>query len=131
MIEELKRIIRFGLIGGSGIIVNMTVLALLFTVLSVPLWLASALAIQSAIITNFLGHHYYTFRSNGKKRTRFITFQLISMSTATVSWALLNGLALAFGTEPWWIVYAYNLLAIGAGFALNYLLNTNLTWAKT
>ncbi|MFT4307876.1 MAG: GtrA family protein [Candidatus Woesearchaeota archaeon] len=126
---NIARIVRFGLVGGSGIIVNMGVLALLYTVFSLPLWLASALAIQSAIITNFIGHHHYTFRgTNGSMTKRFLTFESISITTALVSWATLNALAFVFGVHPWWIVYAYNFLSIALGFSLNYVFNTTYTW---
>ena len=129
MIGELARMIRFGLVGGSGVLVNLGVLALLYTVLSLPLALASALAIQSAIITNFLGHHAYTFRGvEGSIAKRFLAFESISITSAFVSWSILNGLALVLGTHPWWIIYAYNLVAIAVGFGLNYLFNTTFTW---
>ena len=125
----IMRMVRFGLVGASGVIVNMSVLALLYTLLSVPLMIAIALAIQSAIITNFIGHHVFTFRGRGKIGKRFASFEIISITTALVTWGVHNGVAFAFGTTPWWMVYAYNLIAIGTGFILNYTFNTTVTWA--
>ena len=121
--------IRFGLVGSIGVIVNMGVLALLYSVLGTPLWLASAIAIELAILSNFAGHTLFTFRRyEGRLLRRFGSFQAISLITAVLSWAVLNGLALWFGATPEWIVYAYNLVAIGVGFLSNYALNRLFTW---
>lgn len=129
MKRHAKRMMRFALVGGSGVIVNMAALAVFYDGFGLGLALASALAIQIAIITNFIGHHLFTFvGSSGSIIRRFISFELISLATATITWIILNGLAFAFGAEPAYIVYVYNLIAIGIGFIANYLLNASSTW---
>lgn len=107
----------------------MAMLAITYDVLAIPLAIASIIAIQCAIVTNFTGHHLFTFQgTHGSLLKRFVTFETISISTAALSWAVLNGLALIFGTDPPLVVYAYNLIAIAVSFLANFTLNVSSTW---
>ena len=115
--------------GGFGSIADMSVLALLYHGLHVPLSIATAAAFEAAIVTNFFAHSHLTFRT-GRDRMgrRFASFQLMSLVAGSVVWIVVNGLAYAFGTDPGWIVYAWNALGLLAGFIVNYTLNVSTTW---
>lgn len=121
--------IRFSLVGGFGSIADMGTLAILYHGLHVLLSIATALAFEAAIITNFFAHAHITFRT-GRHRLgrRFVTFQLMSLVALSVVWSVVNGLAYLFGTKPFWVVYVWNALALGSGFIVNYTLNVSTTW---
>lgn len=51
------RIGKFGVVGGSGIVVNTAVFWILTSYLQLPLVVAGWLAIESALCTNFLLNH--------------------------------------------------------------------------
>ena len=57
------RFLRFAAVGASGVVVNLGALALLTTAGLTPT-LASALAIQVSILTNFFLNDFWTFRDH-------------------------------------------------------------------
>lgn len=54
--------LRFGIVGLSGVVVNQGLLMLLHGTFKAPLLLSSILAIEVSILTNFLLNHTWTWR---------------------------------------------------------------------
>ena len=54
--------LRFGVVGLSGVIVNQGLLMLLHGTIGAPLLLSSLIAIEVSILTNFLLNHTWTWR---------------------------------------------------------------------
>ena len=127
--RELQRILRFGLVGISGIIVNMGILWWLTERAGIYYLYSSAVAIETSIITNFLLNDLWTFEGGTGHRMerrlhRFVSFQLVSMGGLVVNIAVLY-----IGKEIFGIYYLVaNLLGILAAFVWNYLVNRNVTW---
>ena len=124
----LKRFVRFGIVGGIGAVVN-TIILYLLTQAGMYYVIASVIATEVAIISNFLGNNYFTFRERkgGSMTRKFLVFQGISMlsllCTVTVLWILTT----VFGER---LLLAWNLLAIFAASLLNFTLNLKFTWKK-
>ena len=84
------RFIKFCLVGASGVVVNLGSLAFL-SWLGLLSSLASAIAIELSIISNFVFNDRWTFRSqyeSGSWLRRGARFQLVSMVGALIQWCV-------------------------------------------
>ncbi len=120
---ELARFIRFGLVGGSGVVINMLALYLLHDEFGSPLSRSSLLAISLAILNNFMWNNFWTFRATGIQTRRVVQFVAISLVGMVINLAVLN-LLFAAG-----IHYApANLAGIMVATAWNFYANSRWTW---
>ncbi|RSS79776.1 GtrA family protein [Streptomyces sp. WAC06614] len=90
--ERLRGIVRevakFGAVGGLGVLVNLGVFNLIRNTTDLQVGRANVIAISVAIICNYIGFRYFTYRDrdkSGRKRelTLFIVFSLIGMVIET------------------------------------------------
>jgi dolichol-phosphate mannosyltransferase len=129
--DEWRKIARFGLVGLSGIFVNMGLLYAL-TEFAGLYYLASAvIAIEVSIVNNFVWNDIWTFGSTdnlrfGRKVQRFGSFQAVSMGGLLVNMAVLFFLSDIAGV--YYLVA--NLAGILVAFAWNYGVNRHYTWKK-
>ena len=107
-----SRFLRFCTVGLSGVGVNLGVLALMTQFAMHPM-LASGLAIEISILSNFTANEFWTFKDRGirgRRVSRLWQFQLVSLLGAVVqcsvfavcyfSWAIVtNQLQLHEATE--------------------------------
>lgn len=126
--EEWEKILRFAVVGCSGIVVNMGLLWLLTTA-GIPDLVSLAVAIELSIVNNFIWNERWTFGGGeghrfSKVRHRFTSFQAVSIGGALINWVLYLLLTRLGGFE--WLLA--NLAAILVAFAWNYLVNRNVTW---
>lgn len=115
------------MVGGSGVVVNMSVLALLVSAAGWAPVPAAVVATELAILNNFLWNDRWTFRD---RRTgtrwykRLLRYNSITLGGLAISVGVLAGLLHFFH----WHYLAANLCAIGAGVLWNYSVNSWLTW---
>ncbi|HEY8599890.1 MAG TPA: GtrA family protein [Thermomicrobiales bacterium] len=122
---EIARFIRFGLVGGSGVVINMLALYLLHDEFGFPLSRSSLIAISLAILNNFLWNNFWTFRATGIQTRRVIQFVAVSLVGMVINLAVLN-LLFAAG-----IHYApANLAGIMVATAWNFYANSRWTWGE-
>ena len=86
-----RRFLRFAAVGATGVVVNLGALALLRAVGRVQTNVASALAIELSILSNFLLNHGWTFRDRREAGRsvggRLARFHLVSGAGAIVQFA--------------------------------------------
>jgi dolichol-phosphate mannosyltransferase len=153
-----RRFIKFGLVGLSGVPVTLLANYLLHAVAGLPLTLSTALAVEVAIFTNFLGNHLWTFAdSDARARTlprveqqpvvgpivtwalrpgvrRFAKFNAVSLVGLVITTAVTTFTASHYGTElreiagPYYFLLA-NLTGIAVAMVWNFLANAVWTWA--
>lgn len=132
----IGRLIRFGLVGLSGVVVDMAALYLLSepTMLGLGLTRSKILAAEVAILNNFFWNDIWTFgdlaknQNTWKKRfKRFIKFNLICLAGLILNVLILNVLFNVFGINR----YVANLLAIAVVTIWNFWLNLKLSWRVT
>ncbi|NJN73957.1 MAG: glycosyltransferase [Limnothrix sp. RL_2_0] len=130
----LKRLLQFGLVGASGLIIDMSLLYLLFDGLGWGLTRSSLIAAEIAIINNFLWNDRWTFRDASKNQRQFrktikrlLKFNLICALGLGIKILLLNIFFNSFG----WNAYLSNFLAIVLVTAWNFLLSWKLGWRVT
>jgi dolichol-phosphate mannosyltransferase len=116
------KILKFGIVGGSGVVVNMGLLYILTTYFNIDYKISSFFAIETSIITNFLLNNYWTWQDQSEKKFSVKIMQYhISVGIAAI---LANWLLLVFLTEVVGIYYMIsNLIGIAVGTALNFVIN--------
>ncbi|MCF7824268.1 MAG: GtrA family protein [Candidatus Marinimicrobia bacterium] len=124
-----KRFIIFTFVGVSGIVVNSGILFLLKEYLHLPLSFASLLAIQVAILNNFVWNMRFTWADREMKgfeavRAGLLRFTLVSWVAGALNWIIL--LLLNHFTGLYYLLA--NLIAIFIASVLNYLLNDYWTF---
>jgi dolichol-phosphate mannosyltransferase len=126
---ELGMLIKFMLVGLSGVIVNEGVYWLLtrFGGLAAFDWLAVIVGIEVSIITNFILNDTFTFakRRRGKSfMGRLLRFNLICLAGAAIQWGLFMLFTRLFGVYD----LLSNFIGIVVAFLWNYFVNRNWTW---
>ncbi len=125
---EIDRLVKFSIVGTSGIAVNQFFLWLFAGILGKGiknLMTANILATELAIINNFTWNDLWTFRDLKRRplHRRLLSFHLAALTGAAVQWAI-------FGT----LVYlgmnylVANLIGIGFSFIVRFLVNRHVTW---
>lgn len=130
----VKRFLKFGLVGGSGVVVDMTILYVLHGVLGLGLTRSAIAAAEVAIISNFIWNDIWTFSDLSRQQRdrqrvfkRFLKFNLICLAGLVLKVLLLNVLFNLFGMNA----YLANLLAIAAVTLWNFWVNLKLNWRVT
>ena len=141
--------IKFLIVGGVGYLVNQGTLFLLydsplsgilpakgtdfdflfFTHTDIRLLIASVLAVELSIVSNFLWHERWTFLNRDRRASlpvRFLTFNFPSLGSPIISVATVNILTPSFGVNP----YIANTIGIGLGTTWNWTWNSRIIWPQ-
>ena len=121
-------LVQFGLVGLSGTLVNLALLALLVTA-GLPHLLAALIATEVSIINNFVWNDRWTFKRAGGQSSlldRFKRFQVVSSLTAILTLGLFT--LLADGLH--WNYLLAQFVAIGIATVVNFSVNSTFTWGK-
>ncbi len=85
------QLVRFGLVGGVGFVVNVAVYALFVHGVGVEYRIASVAAWFVAVVNNFVLNRHWTFDARGgRARAQAIRFLLVSLVAEVVSLLLLT-----------------------------------------
>ena len=131
----VRRYITFGIVGASGIGVDMAALFVLAApcMLHLNLSLAKALAAEIAIGSNFIGNELWTFRDRAAadlswrgRESRFGKFNMICLAGIGISVLLLNLQTRFFDVN----MYVGNLIAIVVVSLWNFGMNQRFGWKK-
>ncbi|MBS7642715.1 MAG: glycosyltransferase family 2 protein [Candidatus Bathyarchaeia archaeon] len=118
------RILKFAIIGVTGIIVNLSILALLINYL--PVWISGLIAIETSILSNFIANDLWTFSSRRSKHSmarRMIEYHGAVAIGAVINYSVLVGLTY-LGINP----IIANMVGILLGFIANYVLSEIVVW---
>jgi dolichol-phosphate mannosyltransferase len=126
---ELWRFLKFAVVGGSGVLVNLGVYWLITRLLHMNIYGAQAVSFEASVISNFLLNNFFTFADRRVSQTlpfliQFLKFNGISLAGYGIQVAALFLLHTVLG------VYDVVALAIGIIVATvwNYLVNLGWTW---
>jgi putative flippase GtrA len=139
------RVIKYGIVGFTGVAVNLSALALLFTLTSQRGWIPSTVANVISTVTNFVLHNLWTFSDRQHQGVRlvrgFLYFALTSLLSISVTTLAYVGFTRLAGHLPivgahqgshqlgLAIALACQFVAILLGAAISYTLNREFTWA--
>ncbi|MEM1425852.1 MAG: GtrA family protein, partial [Cyanobacteria bacterium P01_H01_bin.130] len=131
---QVGRLVRFGIVGFSGVFVDMGVFYVLRGILGWGLTRSAILSAEVAILNNFLWNDRWTFGDIAKAQTqrrqaikRFLKFNLVCLSGLLLNVTIMNILFNGFGVDE----YAAKLLAIAAVTVWNFWFNLKLSWRVT
>jgi putative flippase GtrA len=120
------RVLKFAIVGGVGVAINLAALYVLSRWAGLPLVAASALAVELAAISNYLLNDTWTFGTRSPSLSRFAKFNVASLVGM-----VLNVLCVWLLTRLGLYFLVANLIGITAGFATNYTFSVSWVWAQT
>lgn len=123
------RFLRFAVVGCSGVLVNMGMLALFTEIFHLYYLISSIIAIELSILSNFMLNDTWTWQDRKKRsfRTRLFRYHV----SAGISGLLFNWGLLLLLTKAFHIHYLLaNLIGICFGMASNFILNNFWTFRK-
>ena len=132
----IKRFMQFGLVGLSGVFVDMAIFYLLHDpkALGWALTRSKVIAAEIAIVNNFLWNDRWTFGDISSQQSgwqtrikRFIKFNLVCLVGLGLNVLILNILVNYFGVNA----YIANLMAIAIVTIWNFWINLKLSWRVT
>ena len=129
--KEWKRVFKFGLVGLSGIVINMGVLWYLTEFVGFYYLVSSLFAIELSILNNFVWNEFWTFKGIRQHQLSSRWHRIISFHVVSAGGLVINMGVLYFLTSIVGVFYlTSNLIGIMVGFGWNFLLNRNITWVK-
>ncbi len=134
----VERFVRYGLVGFSGVFVDMGLLYLLIDRAGLGIILSKIIAAEFAIINNFLWNDSWTFadvtqRQKGWKARfrRLLKFNVICLLGLILDVVLLKLFYHFIFADHLKYVYFANLIAIGLVAIWNFWINLKLSWRVT
>ncbi|MBE9061894.1 glycosyltransferase [cf. Phormidesmis sp. LEGE 11477] len=132
----MRRFIRYGTVGFSGVIVDMALLYLLYQGVGLGLTTSKIIAAEAAILSNFFWNDIWTFADMVRRQTGWSNRfkRLLKFNTICISGLVLNVLLLQvffnviFGQN---LPYLANLITILLVAVWNFWLNLKLSWRVT
>jgi putative flippase GtrA len=128
------RWLKFNLVGGIGIAVQLLILLVLKTGLGFNYLVATALAVESAVVHNFLWHERFTWpdRSSGDRAadswSRFLKFNLTTGALSIAGNLMFMKVLAGFGHMNYLLA---NGITIAACSILNFLVSDGFVFAET
>ena len=129
--KEWENVIKFGIVGISGIVVNLGVLYLLVQYLQTNDLLASGIAIELSILNNFIWNDLWTFHAVENRKYSNRWYRLAAFNVVSAGGVVIN-LGIFYLLTRWFAVYYLLAQFVGIliAFTWNFLINRNLTWKK-
>jgi len=119
----LRRWLKFNTVGVIGIGVQLVALWVLKGLLQVQYLWATALAVETAVLHNFVWHERWTWKGRGKKKDVFIRLLRFNLTTGALS-ILSNLICMRLLVGQLHMRYMIaNLLAIGVTSVANFLVS--------
>jgi putative flippase GtrA len=96
-----REAVKFGAVGGLGVLVNFGVFNLLRSTTDLQTVRANVIAIVVAIVTNYIGFRYFTYRDRdlGSRRREMILFVLFSLIGMVIESGVLYVATYGFGLD--------------------------------
>ena len=130
--REWKKVLKFGLVGLTGVLVNEGVLIYLKEIVGVSNFVAPLISIEISILNNFLWNDIWTFGAHRSDKGfnpwgyRLVSFQAISAVGSILNYGIYLIL-----TEILGMYYPLAMfIGILTGFVWNFAVNRRVTWLK-
>mgnify|MGYP006297642353 FL=1 len=122
------RLPKFALVGASGFLVNQGVLFLAKAIIGIPVAYAGIIAIETAIISNFLLNNFWTWKDSRENSfwSRLAKYHSVTIVSGGVNYGILLLL-----THLGMYYLIANMIGIGCGMIINFFFNHFWTFKKS
>lgn len=130
---RVGRLVCYGVVGANGVVIHLGVLWALRLWDILGTFSAPVVAMECAILHNFLGNELWVFRDRAQRAPRFgqrLRRLLCFHSICAMGAALHLGIVWLFTVHQQWPYMGTNLLAIAVVSVWNYGLNTSRAWTR-
>jgi len=129
--KEWVNVMKFGIVGISGIVVNLGILYCLVQYFHTYDLLASGIAIELSILNNFIWNDLWTFHSMENRKYSNRWYRLAAFNVISAGGVAIN-LGIFYYLTRWFAVYYIYAQFVGIliAFTWNFVINRNLTWKK-
>jgi len=135
-LSKSKRLLKFGLVGVVGFLVQTLIFELLLrsklALVNLP-FNATAAAAEVAVVSNFILSNFWTFSDQKLKLrqvpVKFLQFNLGSLGSIGAQWVTLRLSTYLFGSSFWPVRVSY-IIGIGLGMISNYTIYSRIIWKK-
>jgi putative flippase GtrA len=121
----VRQFVKFGIVGASGFVVNLTLFTLLQRTTALPFWLEFSVSFMVGGVSNYFLNRSWTFRSSGHAGREGAQFLLVSFLALLlgnlVGWVLETRLQFHHHHTVW-------LLSTLSGMLLNFFVNKYWTF---
>lgn len=131
-IKDKIRFIKFGIVGGTGFVVNFIFLRV-FRSLGLSEFLVWLFATELAIINNYVFNNIWTFKDSKIKGLKDISLKFLQFNLTSAGALLIQSVAGPIGTKLIGEKYDFIVLAVVVLFLVlpyNYLMYTKVIWKK-
>jgi dolichol-phosphate mannosyltransferase len=120
------RILRFGVVGLSGLFIDFSITYFLKEKVSINKYVANATGFTCAVISNFYLNKYWTFNSVGSQliTNQFFLFAIISVMGLCINSSVIMLLIKKMNVR----FYLSKVIAVCIVFGWNFLMNTYITF---
>jgi dolichol-phosphate mannosyltransferase len=127
---DVVRFVKFGIVGGSGIFVNMGGLWFFTEVVGFYYLISSVLAIALAMISNFIWNDLWTWRDRGEPGVKAYLTRMAKFIVVSSIAAYIGNLGILWILTHFFHIYYLisNLVGIAVGTVLNYSVNNIWTF---
>lgn len=125
--EKMKEFMKFAVVGGSGVLVNMGCFFVFTRFAGIRIEFASPMAIEISILSNFLLNNAWTFRKRDTDvgfAGRILRYHLVTAVAGLVNYLTLLLLTNVVGLND----LISNMIGIVLGMFINFFLNSLWTW---
>ncbi|MGC9148225.1 MAG: glycosyltransferase [Sulfolobales archaeon] len=120
------KILKFAIVGASGISVNWGILYLLYELMKYPTYISYAVSVETSLISNFIFNDLWTFRREKKYKSWFR--RLIEYHTAQLAGLLINySVTVLLSLFMFYLIASF--IGIVLGFIANYVISTEFVWS--
>ncbi|MGC9010059.1 MAG: glycosyltransferase [Sulfolobales archaeon] len=120
------KILKFAIVGVSGIGVNWSILYFLHKVMMYPTYISYAVSVEASLISNFIFNDLWTFRGDKKYKGWFR--RLIEYHTAQLTGLLINySVTVLLSFFIFYLIASF--IGIVLGFVANYVISTEFVWS--
>jgi putative flippase GtrA len=123
----LSNMIKFGIVGLSGMIVDFSITWLLKEKLSLNKYVANSVGFSAAVVNNYLLNRYWTFNSRDSINDEFSRFLVVSIAGLAI-----NNILLSLLIRKWKLnFYVSKVFAILLVFCWNFFVNSYFTFGRS
>ncbi len=115
-----NQFIRFGMVGGSGLVVDLAALAFFWQVVGLDPLIARILSIWLAMTNNWFWNRVFTFRSQGSPLGEYVRFVLVNSVGAVINYSTYGALIILLeGFSTYLAVILATLVSMVFNFVLS------------